>query len=107
MAPVGDSYLISVGSPAIPVAHFTDADLILSSPASFTMSSGLAGSFNAVTANYPSPQHLWEENNAEPFFNAAWEVEDDTGSPWMVRRCARPASTTARGPANEHDLDPG
>lgn len=77
MAATGSAYTISVGSPSAAIAHFTDDDILRSTPASYVVCAGLNETINGVTAGYPSPENLWEEVEADPLFNAAWEAKDD------------------------------
>lgn len=78
-----------VGGPGMPVAFFSDDDLLVSESQEFDPFPGLAQTFNAVHATYPEPDSLWESRDAPPRYDDEFEVED--GDRRLVADIALPA----------------
>ncbi|WP_370286931.1 phage tail protein [Pseudooceanicola nanhaiensis] len=72
----GGYWHVSVGAPDLPTLSITDEDLIVSSPRDYEPFPGLAETYNAVHAVYPSPENGWDPTDAVPIYNATWEAED-------------------------------
>jgi len=77
LADAGGQYIIVTGAPNASSTHITDDVILIDTPTSFSITEGLQNIYNGVTAGYPDPRKLWEEQDAVPLFNATWEAEDD------------------------------
>ncbi|PZX19825.1 putative tail protein [Palleronia aestuarii] len=87
---VAGAFRFQVGDPpATADFTFSDDDLLTTREHSFTPFFPLAETVNAVTAVYPDPAQLYEEQEAPPLYRPALEAEDGN----------RRLTTTARMPA--------
>ncbi|WP_439273538.1 phage tail protein [Pseudochrobactrum sp. HB0163] len=71
---IGGTYLMTVGAPDAPVAHFTDDDIISTDGQSFTPFFGLADTINGVSATYPAPEDGWVVKSAPPIHRTDLEA---------------------------------
>lgn len=69
-------YLVSVGGPSAPVAHFTDDEIDYDSASEFIVTDGLDSRYNAISASYPSIPSMWKAEAAEEYKNDTWLAED-------------------------------
>lgn len=74
---IGGVWKINVGGPALPVAFFTDDDILIDRDRTHDMFPGLTETYNGIQASHPLPSALWEMTDAPPRFNADWEEADD------------------------------
>ncbi len=74
---IGGVWKIRVGGPGLPVAFFTDDDILIDHDRDHDMFPGLAETYNGIQASHPLPSALWEMTDAPPRFNADWEAADD------------------------------
>ncbi len=74
---IGGAWKIRIGGPAMPVAFFTDDDILIDHDRTHDMFPGLAETHNGIQASHPLPSALWEMTAAPPRFNADWEEADD------------------------------
>ena len=79
IADMGYAWTISVGAPGLPVYSFTDDDVIVSNTQTLDPFPSLSETYNAVSARYPSPAHLYESREAPLRTNAAAEASDAFG----------------------------
>jgi len=79
IADMGYAWLLSVGAPGLPVYAYTDDDVIVSKSQSLDPFPSLSETYNAVSARYPDPAHLWETKEAPLRTNASWEASDAFG----------------------------
>ncbi|MDR5655369.1 phage tail protein [Ruixingdingia sedimenti] len=79
VADCGGIWRIRAGAPALPVYSFTDDDVLVSKPQELDPFPALADTYNAVAAQYPEPEELWETKDAPPRHNAEWEAADRFG----------------------------
>ncbi|MDO5704030.1 MAG: phage tail protein [Paracoccus sp. (in: a-proteobacteria)] len=77
VAEVGGVWKSAIGAGGAPVWHFTDQDVLISSPAYATPFPGLQQTYNGVHASYPEPDALWQSKDAPPRYNSAWEAADN------------------------------
>lgn len=89
VAETGGVWKPSLGAGGAPVWHFSDADVLISSPASATPFPGLNQTYNGVHASYPEPAQLWQTKDAPPRYNATWEASD--GNRRLIAELALPA----------------
>lgn len=77
-AEVGGQYFVRVGPPAVPVAAINDGNLLAQAETDYTLTKSLDSRFNAVTGSFPDPRGDagFNENEATPLYNPAWEIED-------------------------------
>lgn len=87
---IGGTYKVRVGPPALPVYFFTDDDVVVTAAESLNPYPGLDGVHNAIHANYPAPDALWETRDAPALYNAEWEAED--GGRQLVADVSLPAA---------------
>ncbi|SOC47634.1 hypothetical protein SAMN05892877_1321 [Rhizobium subbaraonis] len=73
----GGIYKTVCGNPALPVYYFTDEDLIISEPQTFTPFPGLEKTYNGAHASYPEPDEAWSAKDAPPRYRSDLEAEDD------------------------------
>ncbi|MGD1880860.1 MAG: phage tail protein [Paracoccaceae bacterium] len=76
IAEMGGVFKIRLNGPGIPVYFFTDDDIDLLQAEQEDQFPDPSQIFNGITANYPSPESLWQAKEAPPRYNAAWEAED-------------------------------
>lgn len=76
MAEIGGLWKFRVGPPGIAVQALTDADIIISADQTFQPFPSFAGSYNGAHATYPNPEGSWEPKEAQPYYNATFEAED-------------------------------
>lgn len=79
IADMGYAWLLSVGAPGLPVYAYSDDDVIVSKSQSLDPFPALSETWNAVSARYPDPAHLWETKEAPLRTNASWEASDAFG----------------------------
>lgn len=79
VADVGGSWTIRVGAPALASLWIQDADTIVSRPQERDPFPALQETYNAVSAQYPSPEQGWVTRDAAPITNAAAEASDAFG----------------------------
>lgn len=79
IADMGYAWTIAVGSPALPVYAISDEDVIVSKSQTLDPFPSLGDTYNAVSARYPSPAHLWESHEAPLRTDAAAEASDVFG----------------------------
>lgn len=79
VADMGYGWTITVGAPGLPVYAISDDDVIVSKSQSLDPFPALSETYNAVSARYPSPGHLYETREAPLRTNAAWEASDVFG----------------------------
>lgn len=72
----GGVFRVRVGAPVSPVYFLTDDDIVISSDQDFEPFPSADQAVNYLTASYPEPASLWQAREAEPYSEAAWEVED-------------------------------
>lgn len=72
----GGQYIVTAGSPEVPVAHINDDIILADQPLEYQVSQGLANRYNGIIAGYPDPRKLWEENDAVPLFRPDLEAQD-------------------------------
>ncbi|MTH62115.1 phage tail protein [Paracoccus litorisediminis] len=72
----GGVYKIRLGGVGLPVAAFTDDDIIVTEQQSLSPFPGLQECHNAVQAQYPEPAERWANKEAPPRYNATWETQD-------------------------------
>ena len=75
-AEVGGLWKVRAGPPGIPAMNFTDADIIITSAQDYSPFPGFTSSYNGVHATYPEPASLWEQKEAPPLYNPAYETSD-------------------------------
>ncbi|MCV3738390.1 phage tail protein [Rhizobium sp. TRM96647] len=73
----GGIYKTVCGNPGMPVYYFTDENLIVSEPQSFTPFPGLEKTYNGAHASYPEPEEAWAAKDAPPRYRSDLEDEDD------------------------------
>jgi hypothetical protein len=73
---IGGAYKVRVGPISVPGYIFTDADIVVDGPRQLTPHPGLDGIFNGIEARFPSPEALWETDDAPARYSATWEAED-------------------------------
>lgn len=73
---VGGVWKIRVGAPALPGYFITDDDVVVSQDQEFDEFPGLGSTVNGISATYPDPASLWEQHEAPPRYNPAWEAAD-------------------------------
>lgn len=76
IAEAGGVWRIRVGGPGLPVAAFTDDDLVNSEGSQFRPFKALQETYNGIQAQAPEPLERWASKEAPPRYNAAWEAED-------------------------------
>lgn len=76
LAEIGGVWKARVGAVGLPVFNFTDGDVVVSEDQTFAPFPGFTASYNGVHASFPAPGQLWEQKEATPIYNAAWEAED-------------------------------
>lgn len=76
VAEIGGQWKFRVGPPGLPVMSLTDADIIISTDQNFRPFPNFAGSYNGAHATYPDPESAWEPKEAQPYYNATYEAED-------------------------------
>lgn len=72
----GGVWKIRLGGPGLPVAFFTDDDVIVTEAQNRTPFPGLQETCNGVTAQYPAPLARWANKEAPPRFDADLEALD-------------------------------
>ena len=77
MAEIGGVYKVLVGAPGMPVASFTDEDIIITEGQSYEPFPGLESTFNGVNATYPEPAEKWGLKDAPALRDTDLEEEDD------------------------------
>lgn len=77
IADVGGIWRISVGHPDTPVFFFEDADVIITSDATFDPFPGIGDTYNTVFATYVDPNAIWETTEAPMQTDASYLTEDD------------------------------
>jgi hypothetical protein len=73
---MGGQWLMRAGPPGLPLASITDEDILRNRPQDLDPFRGMAETFNAVRASYPSPEMGWQSREAPPRYDAAAEAED-------------------------------
>ena len=73
----GGVFRVRVGAPAVPTYSISDDDIIITEPQELDPFPGIENTYNAVNGTYVEPKALWESSEANPYFNAEWEAEDD------------------------------
>lgn len=126
-ADTGSHLRILVGEQSTPAFSITDGDFRSTKDQGFDPFPPLAEAINGITATYPSPQDLWEVQDAPPLYNSDYEAEDDNRRlvrnvdlntvPWaeQAERLMKAALTEARRarsntgtlPACYWDIKPG
>lgn len=79
IADMGYAWTIAIGAPALPVYAISDDDVIVSKSQTLDPFPSLADTYNAVSARYPSPSHLWESHEAPLRTDATAEASDVFG----------------------------
>lgn len=79
IADEGWAWNLLVGAPALPTFAFTDDDVIVSKPQEYDPFPSLSDTYNAVAAQFPDPDNLWETKEAPRRTNADWEASDAFG----------------------------
>ena len=79
VADMGGVWKIRVGGPSLPVYLHSDDDVLVSRPQELDPFPSLSDTWNAVAAQYPDPEALWESRDAPLRTNAAWEAADQFG----------------------------
>lgn len=90
IAEAGGVYKIRLGGPGLPVAAFTDDDIIITSDQQYRPFKGMQETFNGIQAQFPEPRELWANKEAPPRYNRDWEIED--GDRRLVASLALPAT---------------
>lgn len=75
-AEFGGVYRVRVGAVGLPVATFTDDDVLISESRAFEPFRGLDQTYNTVQAQYPDPVAKWASKEAPPRQNADFVAED-------------------------------
>lgn len=78
IAEIGGVYKVLVGAPGMPVASFTDEDIIITEGQSYEPFPGLEATYNGVNATYPEPAEKWGLKDAPALRDEELEAEDDT-----------------------------
>lgn len=76
IAEFGGTWRMRVGPPGMPVAVFTDEDIIITDDQVYDPFPGLSDTYNAVHAQYPEPKEKWASKEAPPRYDAAYEASD-------------------------------
>lgn len=76
IAEFGGAYRIRIGGVGMPVAVFSDDDVIISEGQSLEPFKGLDQIYNTVHAQYPDPVAKWQPKEAPPRRSAAYIAED-------------------------------
>ncbi|PWJ73818.1 putative tail protein, partial [Pseudaminobacter salicylatoxidans] len=76
MSEAGGVYKVFVGAPGLPVASFTDGEIISTEEQSFTPFFGLADSINGIAGKHPNPAEAWNVKVAPPIYRADLEAKD-------------------------------
>ncbi len=79
VADVGGLWKIRVGGPSLPVYSHTDEDVLVSRQQELDPFPSLGDTWNAVAAQYPDPEALWETRDAPLRTNETWEAADRFG----------------------------
>lgn len=78
IAELGGVWTVQVGVDDAPVAHITDADVLVSERRHFDPFPTADQIYNAIVPSHTAPEALWNATTLEAQTNAAWEVEDGT-----------------------------
>ncbi|UWQ92977.1 hypothetical protein K3727_09430 [Rhodobacteraceae bacterium M382] len=78
IAELGGVWTVQVGVDDAPVAHITDADVLVSERRHFDPFPTADQIYNAIVPSHTAPDALWNATTLEAQTNAAWEVEDGT-----------------------------
>lgn len=73
----GGTWRMRAGPVGMPVAVFTDDDIIITEGQQFEPFPGLSETYNAVHAQYPEPGERWGSKEAPPRYTPAYEAQDD------------------------------
>ncbi|GHC61672.1 phage tail protein [Limoniibacter endophyticus] len=71
----GGTYKMRLGAPDLPVASFTDGDILSTESQSFTPFFGLADTINGIAATYPDPAEGWNAKAAPSLFRPDLEIK--------------------------------
>ncbi|SOC20580.1 hypothetical protein SAMN05877831_1201, partial [Rhodobacter maris] len=79
VADMGGYWRILCGESALPVFAFSDDDILRTKEQELDPFPTIDDTYNAVSAQYPDPESLWETKDAPLRTNADWEVADAFG----------------------------
>ncbi|WP_323041585.1 hypothetical protein [Gemmobacter sp.] len=79
VADLGGTWKIRVGGPALPAYTHSDDDVLVSRQQELDPFPSLSETWNAVAAQYPDPEAIWETRDAPVRTNATWEAADRFG----------------------------
>ena len=79
IADLGYGWGVAAGAPPLPVMTFSDEDVIVSQKQDLDPFPSLQDTYNAVSAKFPDPKHLWETKESPLRTNATWEALDAFG----------------------------
>jgi len=73
---VAGRYRVQVGDPGTAVVSISDGDLLTNKAHSYSEFLPLAETINGVTASYPEPSEVWQNQDAPPYYVPGLEAED-------------------------------
>ncbi|PYG33128.1 phage tail protein [Pelagimonas varians] len=105
---VGARYRYRIGDPSEPAMSITDGDLLSLTSQRFGVFPALTETVNAITATYPDPDQVWQNQSAPILTNPDYEIQDGNRQlpanadltavpyPEQVQRLMRAALSEAR-----------